>query len=466
MGSWRSFLCVKTKKGADMNELIFVKSTNGRLKVDTVNLKLYLDDKEVKSKYVDLTTFIGKGFEKVDTLSVVGLVVFNLTIPLTKIDKVEVVSIDGKIDLRFTEPIESIDAPGFYHNPIETNLLVNKQGFVIDCISLKPTSFKERPLPNNYVRANGILVHRLMMYSFSNKFILDLKILIPNHLNGVKNDNRLENLEWTTRTGNLEHAYNFGLRLDNGLVELKDYLKDEILEFRSGAEAARYVNISTNGRDSEQTLLNRLKSNDVRLVRKRFAIRRKGSGVEFISDIKELYQGLQKVIIVKDVVTGEEFECDSSEEFKDFFESKGIFVKVANLFFYLEFQARKKCIRRPLNKYVFKRNTEPFEFPVLTELEKKYYSRCHEIKILRDIDYFGVCVLQDGKPVDAFANISQAAYYLGLTNNIVFNAFHVARNRGKVIVYTEEYGYITFDRLYKDRFTYSLNVVSPSSESC
>ena len=52
-------------------------------------------------------------------------------------------------------------------------------------------------------------VHRLILNTF--KPIENSENFQVNHINGIKNDNRLENLEWCTRSENLLHAFDTGL---------------------------------------------------------------------------------------------------------------------------------------------------------------------------------------------------------------------------------------------------------------
>lgn len=57
-------------------------------------------------------------------------------------------------------------------------------------------------------------VHRLVLETYQP--IVDSCDLEVNHLNGVKDDNRLENLEWCTRSENATHAYALGLQCKKG----------------------------------------------------------------------------------------------------------------------------------------------------------------------------------------------------------------------------------------------------------
>ena len=84
--------------------------------------------------------------------------------------------------------------------------------------------------------------HRAMMMVFSD-YPDNCDLLIVNHINGIPGDDRLDNLEWISRKGNINHAYESGLRSQNKPVLARNIFTGEVTEYYSVAECGRQLNI-------------------------------------------------------------------------------------------------------------------------------------------------------------------------------------------------------------------------------
>ncbi|ECN8006397.1 hypothetical protein ZJ62_24595 [Salmonella enterica subsp. enterica serovar Kentucky] len=135
------------------------------------------------------------------------------------------------------------------------DIIVNKNGTIVDKSSLTVLFRTEPPKSgrNNYrafTRNNRVKYHhQIVLETFNPDPTSGIIRRVPNHLNGIRWDNRLENLEWATDSDNMKHAYReLGYvgkpPIPMGNVRLKDILTGEIIELESLNAIGRYLNIS------------------------------------------------------------------------------------------------------------------------------------------------------------------------------------------------------------------------------
>lgn len=84
--------------------------------------------------------------------------------------------------------------------------------------------YKRLSLISDEGSSRNELVHRLVASAFIPN---PLNLPEVNHINGIKDDNRVENLEWISREGNIQHAYDTGLNCVKGERNGRSILKEE-----------------------------------------------------------------------------------------------------------------------------------------------------------------------------------------------------------------------------------------------
>ena len=158
-------------------------------------------------------------------------------------------------------------------HPRTDSYLVSNKG------SIKSLSYNRimKPIKNrqgynmvNIKFSNGnrrsVMIHRMVLETFLEHFDNKSNIFEVNHMDGNKDNNSFENLEWVTRQENLQHARENGLfRIlkgeENGNCKLKDTDIKDIRELYS--LGFKIIDISRNY-DINRTYAYRIIKGDVR----------------------------------------------------------------------------------------------------------------------------------------------------------------------------------------------------------
>lgn len=118
--------------------------------------------------------------------------------------------------------------------PFTTNRYLNKSGQIfryntkgelIDCTPKKPdTSGYLRVAMSVGGKTKHLLLHRVILCTYTVESLNSP--LEVNHIDGNKLNNRLDNLEWVTRSENLKHAFRLGLNSSKGELNGKAVINE------------------------------------------------------------------------------------------------------------------------------------------------------------------------------------------------------------------------------------------------
>jgi hypothetical protein len=146
--------------------------------------------------------------------------------------------------------IEDEKFHGFYKIKNYSNYLISKDGLVFNLkknkcvkVSINPVGYRNVVLASDFGYRLTWGLHRLLCYVFKSENGFDPSLIV-NHIDGIKYNNDLENLEWETYQGNIEHAGKLGLTSKCLIVSVKDLRNKKVYEFPSIIECARYFKVS------------------------------------------------------------------------------------------------------------------------------------------------------------------------------------------------------------------------------
>ena len=152
--------------------------------------------------------------------------------------------------LGISDPVESLEYKDFYMIPYFSNYVVSHTGLLIKKstgLVIQPSEtidgyFTYRMTGDND-RTQNYNRHRILALAFL-EYNDDIERLEVNHIDGIKGNDDLSNLEWVTPAQNIAHAIEHGLNKPIQPIAVRNIHNGNVYIYTSYSEAARAMNMS------------------------------------------------------------------------------------------------------------------------------------------------------------------------------------------------------------------------------
>ena len=182
------------------------------------------------------------------------------------------------------------------------------------------SSPKESSYKDVYFFSGTYRIHTLVLNTFVKKRYQNGQLVtMVNHIDGIKNNNRLDNLEWCTYSENLLHALESGLRTDNIPVLVRDIRTNKVERFYGYSIFAESVGLN---RSSMWSYMNSKTQN--KIYANYYVVIKEGDEWPIIDPSTAVYFSSPKVkaLFVTQLSTGKSYLFENNSAFCDYFPIK------------------------------------------------------------------------------------------------------------------------------------------------